>query len=347
MTQNFIDCEHHLAVPALADLLPYMEESWAARFRRSAFSLPTAREHPGGGALEQGAGPPSPDVAAARLPPEVRAALLLPQQALPVAGWSDTLLCSVYVSALNRYVREHWLPASERFRMAIAVSPHEPELAVDEIERHADEPGTVAVFMPLLAQHMGQSFYRPILAAAARHRLPVMIHPSGREGTIVGTPVLSGMGPRHPGEYHALIWQVAATNIASLVYDGVFVDLPDLQVVFVGFGFEWLPNIVWHADMEWRNLRIDIPWVVDPPSAYMGRHIRVVVDDLGATPSEAASKIAALLPPGMLLWGSNTPFVTNSGAEILAAMPEALRDGVARANAEAAFGARLFAGALT
>lgn len=345
MSQSLIDCEHHLAIPALQDLLPYMEEGWAARFRRTGFSLPSGREHPGGGSVAGDDAPPGPAEAAAALAPEIKAALLLPQQSFPVAGWTDTLLCSVYVAAVNRYVREHWIPASDRFRMAVAVSPHEPELAAAEIERYAADRAVAAVVMPVLATHLGQSFYRPILAAAARHKLPVIIHPSGREGTILGAPVLSGMGPRYPGEYHTLVWQVAATNIASMVYDGVFTDLPDLQVVFTGFGFEWLPNIVWHTDMEWRNLRIDIPWVVDPPSDVIARHVRIVVDDLGATPPNAAADIAGLLPEGMLLWGSNAPFATNTADEVLDAMPVALRELVACRNAEAVFGPRLFTGA--
>ena len=339
-----IDCEHHLAIPALQNLLPYMEEGWAARFRRTGFSLPSAREHPGGGSL--GGAAPTAAEAAAALASEIQVALLLPQQAFPVAGWTDTLLCSVYTAAVNRYVREHWIPASERFRMAVAVSPHEPDLAAAEIERYAADPAVAAVVMPMLATHLGQSFYRPILAAASRHRLPVVIHPSGREGTIVGAPILSGMGPRYPGEYHTLIWQVAATNIASMVYDGTFTEFPDLQVVFAGFGFEWLPNVAWHADMEWRNLRIDIPWVTEPPSTVMGRHVRVVVDDLGATPPLAAADLAGLLPEGTLLWGSNAPFATSTATEVLAAMPAALRERVACGNAEAAFGPRLLAGAL-
>ncbi len=346
MSEALIDCEYHVAAPDLQLLLPYMEKSWAARFVRSRFSLPLGREHPGGGSLTEGSSLPDPATAGAALAAGTRAALLVPHQVMPVAGWTDTLLCSVYATALNRYVREHWIPADRRFRMAIAISPHEPELAADEIDRYGEDVSAAAIVMPLLATHLGQTHYRPIFKAAARHRLPVIVHPSGREGTIVGTPVLSGMGPRHAGEYHSLIWQAAVTNIASLVYDGVFIDLPDLRVVFAGFGFEWLPGVLWHLDMEWRSLRIDIPWVTDPPSVYVARHIRIVIDDLGLTPPEASRQIANMLAEGLLMWGSNSPFATNSAAEVLDAMPEKLRAKVAFGNAAETFGSRLLTEAL-
>lgn len=346
MTSRLVDCEYHVAAPGLQDLIPYLEEAWAARVTRSRFAMPSGRDHPGGGALAVEAILPDPTSAATSLSAGTQAALLVPHQIMPVAGWTDTLLCSVYASALNRYVREHWVPADPRFRMALAVSPHEPDLGAAEIDRYGDDDRVAAIVMPLLATHLGQSFYRPIFAAAARHRLPVIIHPSGREGTIVGAPVLSGMGPRYAGEYHSLIWQAAVSNIASLVYDGTFVELPDLRVVFAGFGFEWLPGVLWHLDMEWRNLRIDIPWVSDPPSAYVARFIRLVVDDLGAIPPTASRQIAAILPAGVLMWGSNAPFATNSVAELLDALPESLHHGFAFGNAEETFGPRLFAKAL-
>jgi hypothetical protein len=39
--------------------------------------------------------------------------------------------------------------------------------------------------------------------------------------------------------------------------------------VFSGFGFSWLPALLWRVDREWRTFRHDVPWVRRPPSEYI------------------------------------------------------------------------------
>jgi predicted TIM-barrel fold metal-dependent hydrolase len=335
MERGIIDCECHAAAGKLADLLPYMHEGWQERFTRTAFALPNGNVHPGEGRLDKPVA--GPREVAEVLPDGVTAAILVPHQVMAVANWTDTKLCSVYASALNRYFLDHWLPADPRFRFALAISPHEPDLAAAEIREHGRKPGVVAIAMPLLAVHFGHRHYRPILEAAAEFGLPVIVHPGGKEGTITGTPALGGIGPRHAGEYHALIWQVAGVNISSLIYDGVFVELPELKVVFAGFGFEWAPPVLWRINAEWRALRIDIPWVTEPPAFYMARNIRLVASSVGAAPVPMIRHLANLLPEPVLLYGSNHPFSAGSGQEMLDAMSDKLRPRVAHLNAAATF----------
>src|SRR5258708_40198388 len=94
-------------------------------------------------------------------------AVLVPHQIMPVAGWADTVLCSVFANALNKYLQDKWLPCDSRFRLAAAISPHEPTLAAQEIDRVAADSRVAAVSMPMLAPHPGQSVYRPFLQAAS------------------------------------------------------------------------------------------------------------------------------------------------------------------------------------
>jgi predicted TIM-barrel fold metal-dependent hydrolase len=141
-----------------------------------------------------------------------------------------------------------------------------------------------------------------------------------------------------------LLPQVAQANIASAIYDGVFTRFPDLKLVFAGFGFDWAMPLIWRADMEWRALRIDVPWVTEPPSEYVRRSIRFVVDDLGAGPADQVSTIAGLAPEGVLLYGSDQPFSDASAGDVLAGIPDEQRDAVAYGNAEDTFGSRLAAG---
>ena len=336
MSEKRIDCQVHCAAPAIEDLLPYMKHGYAERVVRTEFQLPSPSAHPGGGTL---AGATSPAAVSALLGDDVAAAVLVPHQAMSTANWTDTRLCAVYASALNSYMIDNWLDADERFHLAIAVSPHEADLAAAEIEKHAANPRVVAVTMPMLAPHLGTSFYRPIIEAVARHDLTLIVHPGGKEGTIVGTPALGGIGPRYQGEYECLIWQVAAVNISSLIYDGLFVEFPDLKVAFADFGIDWIGPTMWRLDAEWRALRIDVPWVVEAPSAYLGRNVRFIIADIDGIPPEALTQVAGMAPASSLLFGSNRPFESDDAW--LQALPQDLREKVCWRNAAETFGSRI------
>ena len=340
MTEVRFDCELHVSVPDLDCLMPFMAPAWAERFRRTRFILPNGGIHPGGGSPAAAGRPPNAHETSAALAASVEAAILVPHQALPSAGWCDTHLSAVYAAALNAYFVEHWLPVDPRFRLALAVAPQETDLAADEIRRYENDSRVAGVVLSLIGTNMGQRHYRPILAAAAQAMMPVIVHPGGQEGTIPGTPTLGGIGPRHPGEYNCLIGQVAAANMASLIYDGVFAEHPDLHVVFAGFGMDWIVPVMWHADMEWRNLRVDIPWVTHPPSHYMEQNIRIIINDCDSIPPAMLRHLVSLLPKTMLMYGSNAPFETD-GENVLDGVPADLRELVAYRNAEATFGPRL------
>ncbi|RIA45500.1 putative TIM-barrel fold metal-dependent hydrolase [Hephaestia caeni] len=332
MNHKIIDCQVHCAAPSIDALLPYMKAGYAERVIRTAFQLPPAESHPGGGSSK---GYASPAEVAASLGDEVSGVVLVPHQAMSTANWTDTRLCAVYVAALNAYMVDHWLAEDDRFHLAIAVSPHEAELAAAEIERHAGNPRVVAATMPMLAPHLGSPFYRPIIEAAARHNLTLIVHPGGKEGTILGAPALGAIGPRYHGEYECLIWHVAAVNISSIIYDGVFVEFPDLKIAFADFGMDWVGPTMWRLDAEWRALRIDIPWVVEPPSTYLGRNVRIIVGDAEGIPQDALAKLVSLAPATSLLFGSNSPFAKDR--KWLDTLPTEVREQLCWRNAADTF----------
>jgi predicted TIM-barrel fold metal-dependent hydrolase len=336
MSDTIVDAEFHGGAPALADLLPFMDSSWAERMTRTRFSLPSAGMHPGGGVSRAGANAASPESMSAELDSAVQYAILLPHQIMPAAGWCDTKMCSIYASAINRYMLEKWIPQNDRFRLALALSPHEPAEAAAEIHAHARNPAVAAVSFSPLAINLGQTHYQQIFAAAAEHGLPVIIHPSGGEGLVQGTPQIGGVGPRVRNERWVLLPQVAAANIASLIYDGIFVQWPELKVVIAGFGFDWVLPLIWRVDMEWRNLRMDVPWITESPMCYLEKNIRLVVNDLAGSP-DMARHVASTLPEQALLYGSNRPFDTSERSEILTAFPVKLRDRIASVNSRETF----------
>lgn len=332
------DCCLHPLIERLDDLLPYMDEATALRVAQSEFRLPPASPHPGV-EVEAARAPTGTDpaVVAAALPAAVERALLVPAQAMPTPGWLDHELAAAFVAAVNAYLVDRWLPADPRLRLAVALSPHQPDLAVREIERHDGVGGVAAAAMPLIAVAMGHEHYHPVYRALAERELPLVVHPGGSEGEVIGAANLGGTGPRTPEETFALLPQIAQANVASLVFNGVFELFPSLTVVFAGWGFEWAPTLLWRIDAEWRGLRVAVPWLTRPPSEVVADHVRLVVDAAASTHRPGAWEHALLLPERLLLYGSDAPFDTAGADDRLAGAPEALRARIARENALAVF----------
>jgi uncharacterized protein len=331
-----IDCERHVLVSSLDDLAPHFDRSWRQRLLAGEFALPPASPHPGvqveGVRMEA----EEPDDVAAALPPDIECVVLVPSQALVTSGWLNHTMAAVFSSAVNDHVLARWPQADPRFRVAIAVASHDGELAAKEIRRVGGHPAVAAVCMSLVAVNMGQRHYHAIYEAATELGLPVMVHPGGFEGSVVGPAVLGGVGPRTPEETFSLLPQVAMANLASLVYDGGFERFPQLRVVFAGFGFSWAAPLLWRADAEWRGLRVEVPWLTRSPSEVVADHIRFVIDgasELGA----GAWRLAEMLPPGALLYGSDAPYVAAPLTQTLGDAPEALRGAIAAGNARATF----------
>ncbi len=331
--QPVIDSELHPLVPSLEALFPYLDETWRHRLGESEFSLPPSSPHPG---VElEGSAPAAgwePEAVAAELPPSLTCALLVPSHAMATAAWLNPTMSQVFASAVNDYLLDRWLPVDRRMRLAIAVAPHDGASAAAEIRRLGERPEVAAVCLPLQATSMGQRSYHPIYEAAHDLGLPVVVHPGGAEGMAVGPARLGGVGPRTPEESFTLLPQVAMSNVASLVYDGVFQRFPRLRVCFAGFGFAWLPPLLWRADAEWRGLRVETPWLTEPPSHYIAEHIRVVADAASEL-SPGAQRVVEMLPASLLMYGSDRPFGNDEGAQLLQGLPDELRSRVGHRNA--------------
>jgi predicted TIM-barrel fold metal-dependent hydrolase len=331
-----VDAELHVYATSRDDVLAHFEPSLAARIEQTAFSPPKPSLHAGAEVLPSDVAAPSdPRAVAAGLPAGLARAVLLPAQIFPAAGWLDHGLAAAFASALNDHVAATWLPADERFRLAAALSAHDPETAAAELRRWRDDERVVAGCLSPIATNMGHKHYHPIYEAAQELGLPLLVHPSGAEGLALGAPALGGNEPRTAEEAFALLPQVAAANLASLLYDGVFVRYPELRIVFAGYGFAWAVPVLWRIDQEWRHLRADVPWLTKPPSEYAQEHVRFVVDSACEQLDDGAWTLIDLLPDGMLMYGSDTPF-SRSGELTIGACAEH-DEAILAANAAATF----------
>ena len=131
--------------------------------------------------------------------------------------------------------------------------------------------------------------------------------------------------------------QVFATQLTSLIVEGVFDAFPKLRVAFLESGFTWLPAHLWRMDKEWRNLRRLVPWVRRPPSDYVREHVRVGIQPLDPPPStsQLLEVVDQLGSEDLLLYTSDYPHVHAYDVEetLLEHLPEAMQRKIRSENA--------------
>lgn len=310
-----IDCDVHNDVPRTEALYPYLPPYWVEHITNTLFKGPTEPVYPPQApiAAREGSRPNSDQ------PPGSDLRLL--QQ--HVLGTSDLAILNCLYAidslhnpdaavalsrAVNDWLIAEWLDKDSRLRASIVVPSQLPSEAAKEIDRVADHPGFVQVLLPARTQHpLGSRLYHPLWAAIERHDLVAGIHFGGSPGN---PPTPSGW-PSYFFEEYAGMATVFASQVTSIVCEGVFDQFPKLRVALLEAGFTWLPAHMWRFDKEWRNLRRLVPWVKQAPSAYIRQHMRVSIQPLDAPASvkELLQVVDQLGSEDMLMYASDYPHV--------------------------------------
>ena len=135
---------------------------------------------------------------------------------------------------------------------------------------------------------------------------------------------------------------VFATQLTSIVTEGVFDQFPKVKVALIEAGFTWLPAHMWRFDKEWKNLRRLVPWVKRPPSEYIREHVRLTVQPLDAPddPSQLLKVVDQLGSAEMLLYASHYPRVHAADPEerLIRHLPDMLARKIRSENARALYG---------
>jgi uncharacterized protein len=170
--------------------------------------------------------------------------------------------------AVNDCMAEEWLDRDDRLRSSIVVPIEQPELAVDEIARVADDGRFVQVLLPASAQHpAGSPKYWPVYRAAAERGLPVAFHTGGYTDH-------GGTGwPSFYLEEHAAYGVIMQILLTSMICEGVFAAIPDLKIVLVEGGALWCAALSWRLDDAWQQLHDEVPELERPPSEYIRDHV--------------------------------------------------------------------------
>ncbi|TAK26100.1 MAG: amidohydrolase [Chloroflexota bacterium] len=288
-----IDCDVQTVVPKVDALIPYLTDHWKEYVAQSAFRGPVDTAYPKGFATTARAGtqPPGGGPAGSDIETTCRQAL---------AGVEFAILNNVYsvdsvhnpdsamamARSVNDWTATEWLPRDARLRASMTVPIQQPTIAAEEIARAGGRDRFVQVLLPARTRiPLGNRVYHPIYEAATRHGLTIGIHFGGAPGNAP-----TGVGwPSYYIEEFAGMAQVAQSQVASLIAEGVFERFPTLTVVFIEVGWTWVPSLMWQLDRAWRSTRRTVPWVRKPPSDAIREHIRLTL-----TPTHAPSQSGLL-----------------------------------------------------
>ncbi|HEY3110970.1 MAG TPA: amidohydrolase family protein [Chloroflexota bacterium] len=331
-----IDTDIHVDVPKIDALFPYLSDHWREYCTQSAFRGPTDTAYPKGHATSRLADA-GRDLEALRREVLDRwnVEVGIVNCAYSVDSIHNPDTAAALSSAVNDWLVAEWLEKEPRLRASIVVPSMVPELAAGEIERVGSHPGFVQVFLPIRSRDLwGNRQNHVIFEAAARHDLVVGLQFGGAPGT---PPTPTGWPSYYVEEYVGMN-QVAESQIMNIIAEGVFDRFPDLRVAIVECGWAWVPAWMWRMDKEWKGLKREMPWVREPPSGYMRKHMRWTLQPVDVpSPVEFLQIVEELGSDELIMFSTDWPhYQFDRPEEILPPeLPEGLRRKIAGENARA------------
>jgi predicted TIM-barrel fold metal-dependent hydrolase len=239
----------------------------------------------------------------------------------PSAQRGQYEFATALASAYNDWQIHEWLEKEPRLRGSVHVVAHDPKSAAREIDRVAEHPQIVQAFLPTVTNlEYGDPHYRPIFEAAARTRLVVAFHHGPHTRTVLGYP-------RYFIQWHTTAAPQAAMNqLLSLICNGLFDHLPELKVAFLETGIAWVPWFMWRLDQQYRELRLEVPWVKRLPSDHMRDSVRISTQPAtDVTPTNFAKLVEMTDSDRMFMFSSDYPHYDADGADRwLPGLPEGL-----------------------
>jgi predicted TIM-barrel fold metal-dependent hydrolase len=323
------------------DVLSRLDKRWRDRFEEYGVRNPSQATYPrvrnSGGRLDSRPdGTPGSSLALTRsqLLDEYGEdfAILLPLGASTYSGTTPEFAAAL-CSAVNDSIREGWLDQDSRFRSTINVPLEAPDLAVAEIERCAGDPRFVQVLgSPNTEAQLGDRKYWPIYRAAAEAGLPLAVHTGGFDAHHNGTG-----WPSYYLEYH-IAWRASmAELVLSMITEGVFQAIPDLQVVLVEGCITWAGPLQWTMDSVRKVAGGEIAHLERKPSEYFRDHFWFTTQPL-EEPDDSRHLVQALEFTQMtdrIMFSSDYPHwdFDSPTRTLPVSMPRAMRENIMGANA--------------
>jgi predicted TIM-barrel fold metal-dependent hydrolase len=247
----------------------------------------------------------------------------------PSAQKGQYEFAAALASAYNDWQVENWLEKEPRMSGSVHVVAHDPEGAAREIDRVAAHPQIVQVFLPTVTdREYGDPHYRPIFEAALRNDLVVTFHHGFATRAPLGYP-------RYYLEWKTIAYPMAAASqIMSLICNGTFEKYPELKVVFLESGVAWVPWFMWRADAQYRESRMEIPWVKRLPSEHMRDNVRIATQPIGDIKAHDFAKLVEMTETERVyVFSTDYPHYDADSANIFKALPAELRQRIRYKNA--------------
>jgi predicted TIM-barrel fold metal-dependent hydrolase len=337
-TGPVVDADVHAQVPSASALFPYLAQQWIDWCTERNWRTP-----PGPG---QHFPPQSPRTCRPEWRPgdgRVPASELALLQEHVLDPWRvDAAILNCYygidsirqpdwvnamASAVNDWLVHEWLANDARLHGSLVLPVRDPEAMVREIHRLGDHPQIKQVLLPARSDLLwGRRIHLPVFRAAVEHDLVVGLHYGG---TADGVPSTTGY-PSYFIEEYAGEWQSFATQVTSMVVEGLFQELPDLRVSVIEGGFLWLPAWGWRMNKDWKGLRREVPWLSEPPMDVIRRHFRFSAAPAELGPPEAArhlqNALGWLRSDDLLMFATDYPRGHDDDVDrLLAGLPDPAR----------------------
>ncbi len=313
-----VDCDVHPHIDGIAAIAPQMEPFWRDTVRERGISELASSGYP----------PNAPLTARADLRPN-RGLVGLRETVLgrwgadiaivnclfPVQLPFSEDMSAAFTRALNDHIRTEYLDCEERLRASIILPMGNPDQAVAELERLAEDRRFVQAMVLAMGElPLGRRQWWPLYQALEKHGLPLAIH----AGSTYRHPMTSvGWPSWYLEDYTANVYGFQST-LASLITEGVFVKHPGLKVVLVESGVTWLPAFLWRLTKAWKGVRFEVPWLDRSPAEMVREHVRLTVQPFDAP--EDADTVKRLLDhlrsDDFLLWASDWPHAQFDGDAI-------------------------------
>lgn len=185
-------------------------------------------------------------------------------------------------TGINHWLANHWLDTEhnwhQRWRGSICATIEDPVNSVREIEYWAEHPFMSQILIKAEPRPAwGDPRYDPIWAAATKHDLVVSCH-LGR-GAYETMPMPPVGFPSYNHDFMVTYSLLAANQIMSLIFDGVFDRFPSLRIVFVEHAFSWILPLMWRMDAIYEA-RKSWTTLARKPSEYVKDHIKFTTQPL-------------------------------------------------------------------
>jgi predicted TIM-barrel fold metal-dependent hydrolase len=203
----------------------------------------------------------------------IDAAVIFPDLFLKIAAHADPEYAAALARAYHRWIAEKWVQEDNGLYGVIIAIPQDPREAVREIERWADHPRFVAIFLPTCQVYplWGHERYHRIYAAAQEVNLPVALH--SVSGSSWGFPFNVEQFTTPPTAHTASHVFAMMANLMSFLEHGVPIRFPNLKILFTEAGLTWVPFLRMRLDKELTEVqnRWTWPYYDDPPSTWIDR----------------------------------------------------------------------------